>query len=175
MNTSNRILSGPRKLLTFVAMLACLAVGLPGAAAEAGLTEKANALAQDTSASVKEAGNSAAEAAKTLWQRIDAARLKNRTPDELVAWVIMGVLVGAVAGSMTKLKSSGAGQIGRFVWGLAGAFLGGIAVHVGQFNFGWGPVLIRYEELFFSLLGAILLVVLGKIVRSRMKQKPPAQ
>jgi uncharacterized membrane protein YeaQ/YmgE (transglycosylase-associated protein family) len=175
MNTTNRILSGPRKLLTLVVMLACLAVGSPGAAAEAGLSEKANALAQETSASVKEAGNSAAETAKDLWRRVDAARLKNRTPDEIVAWVIMGVLVGAIAGAMTNLKPTGAGKLGRLVLGLAGAFLGGIIVHVGQFDFGWGPVLIRYEELFFSLLGAVLLLVLGRVLRSRMKKKDPAQ
>ena len=87
----------------------------------------------------------------------------------------MGALVGGVAGSLTRLKPTGAGHLGRLFLGLAGAFLGGIVVHVGNFNFGWGPVLIRYEELFFSLVGAILLVALGRIVRSRMKKKAPAQ
>ena len=175
MNTTKRAASGPRTLLSLVMILACLAVGSLGTAGEAGLGEKANALAQETSASVKEAGDSAAEAAQDLWRRMDAARLKNRTPDEIVAWIIMGVLVGAVAGAMTNLKPTGAGQIGRLLLGLTGAFLGGIVVHVGQFDFGWGPVLIRYEQLFFALLGAILLVVLGRVLRSRMEKKAPAQ
>ncbi len=175
MKTIHRLPHRPRQLLAIAVTLTCLAVGPLAAAAEAGLGEKANAIAQETSASVKQAGDTAAEAAKDLWQRIDAARLKNRTPDEVVAWIIMGALVGGLAGSLTNLKPTGAGQIGRLLLGLAGAFLGGIIVHVGQFNFGWGPVLIRYEELFFSLVGAVLLLVLGRVVRSRMKRKAPAQ
>jgi uncharacterized membrane protein YeaQ/YmgE (transglycosylase-associated protein family) len=85
----------------------------------------------------------------------------------------MGVLVGAVAGMMTTLKPTGLGRLGRLVLGLAGAFLGGIVAHVGRFDFGWGPVLIRYEELFFSLVGAILIVAAGRIIHSRTTKKTP--
>ena len=143
------------------------------AADAAGVGEKAKEVVRETSMAMENAGTTAADSATELWQRIDEARLKNRTPDELVAWVIMGVLVGAVAGMMTSLKPTGLGQIGRLVLGLAGAFLGGIVAHVGHFDFGWGPVLIRYEELFFSLVGAILIVAAGKILRYRIKRKSP--
>jgi uncharacterized membrane protein YeaQ/YmgE (transglycosylase-associated protein family) len=158
--------------LTALAVLFSALAGqslFPAGAAET--TEKAKEIMKETSAAVERAGSAAAETAKDLWQRVDEARLKNRTVDELVAWVIMGALVGAVAGMLTKLKPTGAGWLGRFGLGLAGAFLGGIVVHVGRFDFGWGPVLIRYEELFFSLVGAILLLVVGKIIGSRMKKK----
>jgi len=126
-----------------------------------------------TKDAVSKAGRSAADQAEQLWKQIDAARLKNRTPDEIVAWVIMGVLVGAVAGMMTSLKPSGLGNVGRLLLGLAGAFLGGIVLRVSRLDFGWGPVLIRYEELAFSLLGAILLLVIAKFIRSRSRKQVP--
>ena len=150
-------------------------LSLPVCAADAtGTTEQAKEVWRDTSAAVERTGSRAAETAKDLWQRIGQARLRNRTLDELMAWVIVGALVGAVAGMMTTLKPTGLGKMGRFLLGLAGAFLGGIVVHLGQFDFGWGPVLIRYEELFFSLVGAILIVAAGRMIRARAKKKSPS-
>ena len=134
--------------------------------------EKATAAAKDAKASVEEAGRSAAHSLENLWSRVDESRLKNRTRDEIVAWGIMGVLVGAVAGMFTSLKTSGLGKVGRLLLGLAGALLGGMVVHVAEINFDWGPVLIRYEELLFSLAGAVLLVVLGRFIRSKSKKQP---
>ena len=157
--------------VALVVALACFTARPLLATNQPGLTDKAKEAARETSAALADAGNAAADSAKDLWQRIDAARLKNRTTDELVAWVIMGVLVGGVAGMMTKRKPTGSSGLGRLLLGLAGAFLGGMVVHVARFDFGWGIVLIRYEELLFSLVGAILLVLLGKLIRSRMKKK----
>jgi uncharacterized membrane protein YeaQ/YmgE (transglycosylase-associated protein family) len=124
---------------------------------------------------VKEAGNSAADKIKDLWGRIDSGRLQNRTRDEIVAWVIMGVLVGALAGTMTSLKPTGIGRAARLLWGLAGAFIGGMIVHVAKLDFGWGPVLIRYEELLFAFLGAVLLLVLTRFLRSKSSKSPSSQ
>jgi uncharacterized membrane protein YeaQ/YmgE (transglycosylase-associated protein family) len=124
---------------------------------------------QGASESVQDAGRSAVDSIKGLWSRIDDSRLKNRTRDEIVAWVIMGVLAGLVAGSFT---SSGAGIVGRLLLGLAGAFLGGMAVHIARIDLGWGPVLIRYEELLFSLVGAVLLIVVARLIRSRVRKTP---
>ena len=158
----------------FVLAVSCLLIRTVFGADEPGMTDKAKELARETSTAVENAGNSAVKGAKNFWTQIDAARLKNRSRDEIVAWVIMGVLVGLVAGAMTTLKPTGLGKVGRLFLGLAGACLGGMVVHIGKFDFGWGPVLIRYEELLFSLLGAILLVLLGKMIRSRSVKKSSA-
>jgi len=163
-----------QRLVTLVILLSVLASQSLFAADTSTTSEKAGEVVKETTLAVEKAGAAAAESAKTLWQRIDEARLKNRTPDEIVAWVIVGVLVGAVAGMMTPLKPTGLGKLGRLALGLAGSFLGGIVVHVGQFDFGWGPVLIRYEELFFSLIGAVLIVAVGRLIRSRMNKKAPS-
>lgn len=131
------------------------------------------AVAERTKESVEDASRAVGKSLEDLWQRVDDSRLKNRTPDEVVAWVIMGVLAGAVAGMMTSLKTSGLGKLGRLLLGLAGAFVGGMVVHLGRIDFGWGPVLIRYEELLFSLVGAIALIAAARLIRSRAQKKPP--
>jgi uncharacterized membrane protein YeaQ/YmgE (transglycosylase-associated protein family) len=142
------------------------------AADESSVTDKAKEAVKETKQAVVDAGRAAANSFENLWQRVDDSRLKNRTRDEIVAWVIMGALVGAVAGMMTSLKTSGAGKAGRFLLGLGGALIGGVVVHAARINFGWGPVLIRYEELLFSFLGAILLIVIGRLFRSKAKKRP---
>jgi uncharacterized membrane protein YeaQ/YmgE (transglycosylase-associated protein family) len=136
-----------------------------------GVTQKTEEMAKEAGTAVEKTGTAAAETAKDIWQRIDAARLKNRTPDQLVAWGIMGLLAGAFAGMMTRLRPTGLGAFGRLFLGLAGAFLGGIAVAAFNVNFGWGPVLIRYEELLFSLVGAVLILIVWKLISSGMKKK----
>lgn len=128
--------------------------------------------AKDAQASVVDASRAVGKSFENLWRRADEGRLKNRTRDEVAAWVIMGVLVGAVAGMLTSLKTSGLGKVGRLLLGLAGAFIGGMIVHIWRIDFGLGPVLIRYEELLFSLLGAVALIVLARLFRSGSNKKP---
>ena len=158
--------------LLAVAVL-CTPLGL--GAAEPTLTDKAKEALEEAKVAVHDASKAAAGSIEDLWRRVDENRLKNRTPDQIVAWVIMGALVGSAAGMMTKLRSSGLGNLGRLLLGLAGAFIGGMVVHVARIDFGWGPVLIRYEELLFSMLGAIVLLVASRFIRARMSKNPKAK
>ncbi|MBI1176876.1 hypothetical protein GC207_05500 [bacterium] len=141
------------------------------AADEQSLTDKAKEAVENTKDAVSDAGRAVGDKFDDLWRGIDESRLKNRTPDEIVAWAIMGVLVGAFAGMLTQLKTSGLGRIGRLLLGLAGAFVGGMVVHVAKLDFGWGPVLIRYEDLLFAFLGALLLIVAGRVLRSKSRKQ----
>jgi len=120
---------------------------------------------------VKDAGRSAADSFKGLWSRVDEGRLTNRSRDEIAAWVIMGMLVGAVAGLFTSLNTSRSGRLGRLLLGLTGAFVGGLVVRLAQIDFGWGPVLVRYEELLFSLIGAVFLIITARFIRSSATKK----
>ena len=58
---------------------------------------------------------------------------------------------------------------------LVPAGVGGIVVHLARFDFVWGPVPIRHEESFCSMVGAILTVAAGRSIRSRMKRKVSPQ
>jgi len=153
-------------------LLSLIANPSPCRAAEQSMSDKVSQAAEDTSEAVKDASRATEEAAQDLWDRIDANRLKNRTPDEIAAWVIMGVLVGAIAGMATSMRSTGLGRVGQLLLGLAGAFFGSMVVKVAALDFGWGLAIIRYEELLFAFGGAILLLVIVKLVRSGTKKKP---
>jgi uncharacterized membrane protein YeaQ/YmgE (transglycosylase-associated protein family) len=116
-------------------------------------------VAEQVGAAAKEVTQGTLNQIEILWKRIDERRLKNRTPDELVAWVLMGLLVGGLLYRVTRL-----GQVLTILLGLAGAFLGGIVANVFQLDFGMGPVLIRYEDLICSLVGGFVVVYgLGRL------------
>lgn len=168
-------------LCLLLANLACFPISLHSAE-EPGVVDRTKAVvkdaatavegaAKDAKESVQDAGRAVGKSFEDLWRRADENRLKNRTRDQIVAWAIMGVLVGSVAGMLTSLKTSGLGKLGRLLLGLAGAFIGGMIVHIGRIDFGLGPVLIRYEELLFSLVGAVVLIIVVRLFRSGAKKK----
>jgi len=165
------MLSFTRQSLLLISLVAAL-LTLPQAfAAEEGLADQTKKAASDVKETVQDAGQSVADKAEELWKQIDAARLKNRTPDQIVAWVIMGVLVGALAGLFTSLGTTGFGKLGRLLLGLAGAFIGGVVCQIVKVDLGMGPVLIRYEELLFAFVGAVVLVGVSRFIRSRARKK----
>jgi len=131
--------------LLYLAALACLA---PSQTSAQTVAEKASAAASETKEEIRDAGKAVEGKLEQLWQRIDEARLKNRTPDEIVGWLIMGLLVGGILARATDLRRWSA-----LAFGLIGAVLGGIVAHVTRLDLGLGPVLIRYEDLLVSLVG----------------------
>ncbi len=106
---------------------------------------------------IQQAGQATVDKIQTLWQRIDEKRLKNRTPDQIVAWAIMGLLVGGLLYRFGKR-----GQVSSIILGLIGAFIGGIIANISKLDLGLGPVLITYEELLFTLLGGVLIICLAR-------------
>ena len=165
----NRILITKRSLncglLSIALCIAALAGTARSRAAES-VSEKVGAVASETEKAVRDAGASAKERAAELWRRIDAQRLVNRTPDQIVAWVIMGLLVGGLIQQFSKLN-----KVTTLLLGLAGAFIGGIIASVTGFNLDLGPVLVRYEELLASFVGGALIVLGAKLLASRKAQK----
>ena len=155
-----------RFCLTLILCLTALAGFAPPRALAQSVEEKATAAASEAKEKIQDAGKAAASKLDQLWQKIDEARLKNRTPDQIVAWLIMGLLVGGVLARTTDLR-----RWRSFVFGLIGAFLGGIVAHVTQLDLGLGPVLVRYEDLIFSLAGGVLILLLARRFMSR-KKKP---
>jgi len=149
--------------LLWLAVLACLA---PSRTSAQTVAEKASAAASETKEEIQDASKAAKGKLEQLWRRIDEARLKNRTPDEIVGWLIMGLLVGGILARATDLRRWSA--VG---FGLIGAFLGGIVAHVTKLDLGLGPVLIRYEDLLVSLVGAVLIVLGARRFVSRKKKR----
>ena len=106
--------------------------------------------------------------------RFQENRLINREPADILAWVFMGMLVGALAGTFSPLGTTLIARFLRLLLGLLGAFIGGMVVRIGDIDFGWPIIEIPLVELLFSLLGAIALVALlrggGKYLKHRARR-----
>lgn len=120
---------------------------------------------------VDSAQQAVTETAETLNQRFQESRLKNRSFDQILAWVLMGFVVGALASMFTKLRGTGWGRLGRLGIGLAGALIGSMVTHIFQISFGWPPVTIYLEELIFSLVFAVILLAAIHFITKAMKTR----
>jgi len=146
-------------------------LSLPIMAGGTSFTDRSKAVATDAKELAVDAGQSVATSGSELWEKVDEQSLTNQGTQEIVAWMIVGGLVGAIAGMLTSLRSSGLGRLGRLLLGLMGAFFGGLAVRLGSLDFGWKPLQIRYEEILFSFAGAVLLLLLWRLARYNSQKK----
>ena len=120
----------------------------------------------ETEKIAKEASQAAGTKLEEVWRKIDERRLKNRTPDEIVAWVLIGLLVTMLIHQFSKLN-----KVATLLLGLGGAFVGGIVGNLLGFDIGMGPVLIRYEELLASVAGGILIIIAARCLAAKREPK----
>lgn len=155
--------------ILYVTSLTCFAQTQTNVAATNAAQVAMPGLAEKVGSTATEVTRTTLNEVESLWKRIDDKRLKNRTPDELVAWALMGLLVGGLVYRFSKLS-----QLTTILIGLIGAFIGGIAANVIQLDLGLGPVLIRYEDLICSLIGGLVLFFGWNWIKSRMAPAPKA-
>lgn len=87
-------------------------------------------------------------------------------PGGLVAWLVIGLLAGWLAGVI--MPGKGFGLIGDLIIGLVGAFLGGLLINllVPDATFGfWGSLVV-------ALIGACILVAILHAVMARRTTAP---
>src|SRR5690242_8713370 len=60
------------------------------------MAERVGAAATEATKAIEDTSQRALNKAESMWLRIDQRRLANRTPDEIVAWALMGLLVGGL-------------------------------------------------------------------------------
>jgi uncharacterized membrane protein YeaQ/YmgE (transglycosylase-associated protein family) len=155
-----------RQISFVVLILTALCYPSIEARAAESVSEKVRAVASDAGKQITDASKAAESKIQELWQRIDERRLKNRTPDQLVGWFIMGLLAGGLIHQFSKLH-----KLTTLLLGLAGALVGGILANVIQLDLGLGPVLIRYEDLVASLGGAVLIVLVWRWLAARKAKR----
>lgn len=146
----------------FVILLA-LAVPFQAAAQES--------TTQQATETVNKSAEDVAEGISTLRERVSDNRVVNRTSDDIVAFILMGILVASASGMFSKIRCSGLGMAGRIGLGLIGAYIGSMVVRVAQIDLGWSEVIMEYEELLFSLLGAVAVVVSSRFIQRQMEKK----
>ena len=166
-----RVKSMPWRVVVQVSVLFILflALAVPcHAADEESATKQATKQATET---VSKSAQEVAEGMTTLQERVSDSRLVNRSSDDVVAFVLMGILVASASGMFSKIGCSLLGMLGRIGLGLVGAYIGSMLVRVAQIDFDWSEVIMSYEELLFSLLGAVAVVGSARFIRWKMEQK----
>jgi uncharacterized membrane protein YeaQ/YmgE (transglycosylase-associated protein family) len=133
-------------------------------------THAADSATASATETAKETTEQAKAAMGDLGKKMSEHRLVNRTPAEIVAWVIMGVLVGALVGITSPYQASLPGRFLVLGFGLLGAFIGSMVARVGELDFGWPAIQITGEELACSFGGALFLVILGRFIRYKINK-----
>lgn len=77
----------------------------------------------------------------------------------LIAWIIIGVVAGWLAGLL--VKGGGFGLIGDIIVGVIGAFVGGWLAGVLHIHIGSGMI----SSIITATIGAIILIVILRMVR----------
>lgn len=81
------------------------------------------------------------------------------TSGEIIAWIIIGLLSGWGAGALLTRRRRGFGLLRNLVFGLVGAFVGGILFNI--FNIAILPdVAISLDDLISGLVGAMVVVLI---------------
>lgn len=150
--------------ITLVAIFCMAPPSIFAADEKSGIEQKVDELQEETVATLE-----------TLRKNFEENRLVNRPRDELVAWVIMGIFAGAIAGIVTRLKCSLLGAIGKILLGLTGAYLGGMLIRMSSNRPDWGAILLPCDELIFSLGGAVVLILLGRAIGLISKKRQPVR
>jgi uncharacterized membrane protein YeaQ/YmgE (transglycosylase-associated protein family) len=77
---------------------------------------------------------------------------------EILLWIILGGFAGWIAGFIMK---SSHGMLGDIILGIIGAFIGGFLMN----QFGQAGVTgFNFYSLFVAVLGAIILISLGRLL-----------
>ena len=89
---------------------------------------------------------------------------------EAVVWLVMGLLVGSVAGAVVTREKKGFGLVVNLVFGLIGAFIGGALFDALDVDVGLGKLTIDLNRLVAAIVGAVI-VVFGATFLHKQRQK----
>ena len=86
------------------------------------------------------------------------------SPGNFLAWILVGLIAGAVAGRLTRGR--GYGCIGDIIVGLIGAVVGGyiVSLFVGNATHTYGFL----ATTLVAILGAVVLLVLLRLIRTAL-------
>jgi uncharacterized membrane protein YeaQ/YmgE (transglycosylase-associated protein family) len=82
-----------------------------------------------------------------------------------IGWIIVGAVAGALARQITGAKDQP--FINGLILGLIGAIVGGIIVSILGFSKPTGGITLVLVNLVIAIVGAAVLIYLGRIVRGR--------
>ena len=83
---------------------------------------------------------------------------------QVVVWIIIGGLAGAIAGMIVKRRKSGFGVISNILIGLVGAFIGGILFDLLDINIA-GDIAFTANDLISAIVGSMILLAVLYLIR----------
>lgn len=87
--------------------------------------------------------------------------------DDIIVWVIVGLIAGTLAGAVVKRSKKGFGLISNLGIGLVGALIGGFLFRILRLDLGLGGISISLEDIVAAFAGSILLLIILRLVRKR--------
>jgi uncharacterized membrane protein YeaQ/YmgE (transglycosylase-associated protein family) len=96
-------------------------------------------------------------------------QLKSITPEKVVVWLLIGLVVGRFIGLMLAPTHGGIGPIGSLLLGLIGALVGGIALDKAGVKMDLGTLEIPYADVVAAAVGSLILVFGYWIMRLKMR------
>jgi uncharacterized membrane protein YeaQ/YmgE (transglycosylase-associated protein family) len=95
----------------------------------------------------------------------------NITIDQIIVWLIVGGLAGALTGMVVKRDRVGFGRLKNFAVGLVGALIGGLTFTIFDINLGLGNIAITAQDLVSAFLGSLVFLIVLAIVKYVRKTK----
>jgi uncharacterized membrane protein YeaQ/YmgE (transglycosylase-associated protein family) len=85
--------------------------------------------------------------------------------DELVVWIVVGLIGGGLAGFLATWERRGFGLARNLVLGLAGAVVGGLLFHLLNILPGLDKVAISLRDIVAALVGSLIVLTSLRLVR----------
>lgn len=89
------------------------------------------------------------------------------TTDQLIVWVIVGLLAGSLTGMLLRRDRKGFGVWGNLLVGLVGAVIGGFLFDFFEIDLGLGNIQVTMEDLVSAFVGSLIFVVLIDLLGRR--------
>lgn len=100
----------------------------------------------------------------------------NLNVEELIVWLVTGLLIGSLVGTLVTRREAGFGLAGNLGLGLLGAFLGGMVSEKLGLELGLGNLVLSYDHLVAAAAGALVVVLVLLFVKSRyLKARTPGK
>ncbi len=91
--------------------------------------------------------------------------------DELVVWVVIGLLAGSLAGMVVNRRRDGfGGALANLLFGLVGALIGGILFDALNIELGLPKLTIDVNKVAAAFVGALLVVLGARFFEGRNKK-----
>jgi uncharacterized membrane protein YeaQ/YmgE (transglycosylase-associated protein family) len=88
---------------------------------------------------------------------------------QVVVWLVVGALAGAVAAKVVTFRKEGYGLVANLGIGLAGALIGGVLFSVLGVDLGLPVFTIGVQDFIAAFLGSLVFVFLLWLTRARSK------